>query len=152
MVPKAVKIPQATKIKPTLSDSGLPSMITAAGSGYNAEIRNGQVMLIIRFMDQFKPVAMLIALSCMISAMYSHRIGPEENSKAMMNMIRHASIPSLISTRPKTPTATKSSAMKALNVNISVLRPYLKLNRRPTNVDKKLTRPIMKVILVSVKS
>ena len=49
--------------------------------------RFGVIKLITKLTIQLRTVATLYDLSCMISAMYNHVIGPDENSKKAMNTI-----------------------------------------------------------------
>jgi len=47
-------------------------------------MREGVIRLIIKLTIQFRTVATLYDLSCIISDMYNQVIGPEENSKIAM--------------------------------------------------------------------
>lgn len=77
IVPNTVKIPRVKKIYPishTLTIRGIETLMT-----------NDK--------NQFKKVPILTALSYIISAIYSHTIGPEENSKNAMNKSTQTTIP-----------------------------------------------------------
>ena len=67
IVHKAVSTAQDMNIKGTLSD---------AAFGSDSGIIMGVIIATIRFIIQLRPVATLIALSYIVSAIYNHKIGP----------------------------------------------------------------------------
>jgi len=128
----------------------VPFLAGLEGSGTGTPgsgIKSGVMMLTTKFIVQLRPVAILTALSYIVSAMYSHTIGPAEHSNAHMKTITEISIGTFHSNMPKTPTSAKSTVMIAFPTNINVLRPNLKLSARPRSVEAKLTPPIINVII-----
>ena len=73
-VPRVVEHPTAMKMYPILSSP-------------IADTNFGVTKLMTKLTSQFNTVATLTDLSCIISAMYNHVIGPDENSKHAIKTI-----------------------------------------------------------------
>ena len=85
----------------------------------------------------------------MISDIYNHTIGPEENSNATMNTMRHAIIAFFSPLRLNIPTAHRSKNITVLKMTIKVFLPNLPIRTRPIRLATKLTSPIRKVTVSS---
>jgi len=97
--------------------------------------------LTIKLISQFSTVAILTALSYIISAIYNHVIGPDENSKRDMKTNINITTVVLCSARLNNPIAINTPDIKALHKNIIVLRPAKESKAIPIKVVKKLTPP-----------
>lgn len=131
-VPSKVKPPHTIKIYPILSSP-------------IAETKGGQMILIIKFMHQLSTVATLYDLSHIISDIYNQTIGPDENSNATINVIRHATIASFYPFKLNIPTAARSKNITVLKITINVFLPNFPIKIRPKQLEPKFTSPIRKV-------
>lgn len=64
----------------------MPTVKKMYGMLESGLVIDGVIALTTRVTSQLRTVAMLTALSCMISLIYSQVIGPDENSKAAMKL------------------------------------------------------------------
>lgn len=108
----------------------------------------GMVALITKLTIQLMTVAILTALSCIISAMYNHVIGPGPNSNSeintMVKMMTGMSLPYKLSH----PIRTKVIAIARLHHIIIVFLPARDKNTMPTKVATKLTEPTRAVTVL----
>ena len=133
IVPKVVIIPKNMKINPIGID------FTAIGV----------TRLIRRAKIHIKKVAIDIALSFMISALYSHTMVPDENSNPVIKSSTHVTKPIAFSLNAKSAIKNKVTDITVLPKTMSVFLPKNLSKKRPITVTMKLIIPIMAVIEVA---
>ena len=94
--------------------------------------------LIMQFIPQFRPEAKDVALSYIISDMYSHVMGPDVNSNAIINAVRQIITGICISKMLRTPASAKMITIEPYPTTISVRLPYFERRNKPPKVAKKL--------------
>ena len=104
-----------------------------------------------RLKDQFKNVAKLNALSFIISALYSHTIGPEENSKNEIKRRTQTIIPIESWLNENAAKVNNKMAIAALPKSIRIFLPKNTKRIKPIIEVTKLTIPINAVMKVAVK-
>ena len=131
-VPRKVIAPKKINIYPTLSSP-------------TASIKYGVPIAIPKFTVQFITTAIPSDLSCIISAMYSHVIGPDEISKNSTN-----SNSNIIGNIPpfyrNSPSNIKIIAYKPDPIIIRIFLPAFDSKNKPRRVPRKLTSPIKKLV------
>ena len=110
---------------------------------------NGIDTLITRLKNQFRKIAIPRALSYKISARYSQRITPLENSKNVMNKRVQTTIPIVLLSNEKNEIKNRDINIPVLKtIIIDFLPKHIKRNK-PMIVATKLTIPIKAVTVVA---
>lgn len=137
-VPNNVITPRTINIYPTLSS---PTALT----------KYGVPIAIPKFTTQFITTAIPSDLSCIISAIYNHVIGPDEISKNRTNN-NNMTIGKIVFFMIRNiPNNAKSKDYEPEPTIISIFLPAFDNRIKPTRVLKKFTSPIRKVTIVGAR-